>query len=174
MRKLSAATRNSLRQELLRVIAADRERGWASPPKVMLQLETFGDDLIPSLIASLNDDDVEVRILAAELLTEARSEEAMLPMIEQLSHYDRLFLTALAVALARFGPKASAAIPFIEPWLQEENESLRATAVTALKYLDPTRQPSELPEASAAAMKYRRLIGPAIASYFESRLSRLP
>jgi len=57
-----------------------------------------------------------------------RSDAAVPALIERLDDEDWLIVTSGILALGGFGKLAAAAIPQIEPWLENPNEYLRVAA----------------------------------------------
>lgn len=132
---------NDLRTDLLRFIALNRQEKWVPADQALDQLAGHGEALIPGLVAALEDEEAEVRLLAVELLNAAgsRAEAAVPALVKMVADQDRLVRVAAASALAQFGPKAVAAVPLLEAWLGDDNEYVRLIAATTILSADPTR-----------------------------------
>ncbi len=131
----------SVRDELCRFIRLNEEERWVGAYDALEELERFGDDLIPGLIECLADGHPDVRHQAVQLLgaVRPRSDAAVPALIERLDDEDWLIVTSVILALGDYGELAAAAIPQIEPWLENPNEYLRVLAATTIVKLDPSR-----------------------------------
>ena len=132
---------STIRDELCRFVRLNEQEQWVPPDDALEQLEHFGDELIPGLIECLNDGHPDVRHQAVQLLAAARprSNVAVPNLIERLADEDWLIVTSVMLYLGGFGKLAAAAIPQIEPWLENPNEYLRVLAATTIVKLDPSR-----------------------------------
>lgn len=141
-----------IRNELLRFVALNKTERRVPADIALAQLEHFGNRLIPGLVACLNDDDTEVKLLAIELLGESqpRSDEAVPALIERLKDENKLVQIAAAYNLSHFGPVAAAAIPLLKPWLSDDLEYIRVLAATTIMRVDPARSNDVQPILRAA------------------------
>lgn len=132
----------SIRDELCRFIRLSETEQWVGAYEALDQLECFGDNLIPGLIECLEDGHPDVRHMAVKLLAAARpqSDVAVPDLIERLEDEDWLVVTSVMLYLGDFGRMAAAAIPQIEPWLENPNEYLRLLTATTILKLDPERK----------------------------------
>ena len=104
-------------------------------------------DPIPLLVEALADDDVDMRLLAIDLLDELEPDERSLPaLIGALGDDEPLVRIWAASRVVRFGPRAKAAISALEKWLTPDEsmpphrqEWFRLTAADALVRIDPSR-----------------------------------
>lgn len=137
---------NDLRADLLRLIALNHQEKWVPADQALDQLAGHGEALIPGLVAALEDEEAEVRLLAVELLNAAgsRAEAAVPALVKMVADQDRLVRVAAASALAQFGPKAIAAVPLLEPWLEGDDEYIRLIAASTILALDPAQSVSLL------------------------------
>ena len=71
---------SDIRADLLRLIDLNRQERWVPADQALDQLAGHGEALIPSLVAALEDDAAEVRLLGVELLGAAATRaEAAVP-----------------------------------------------------------------------------------------------
>lgn len=132
----------SVRDELCRFVRLFQERQGVLFDVALEQIdERFGDDVIPGLTECLKDNHPDVRYLAVNLLAAARprSNVAVPDLIELMADEDWTVVTSTMFHLGGFGPLAAAAIPQVEPWLENPNEYLRLLAATTIVRLDPSR-----------------------------------
>ena len=132
----------SVRDELCRFVRLFQERKGVMFDVVLEQLdERFGDDVIPGLIECLKDGHPDVRHLAVQLLAAARprSDVAVSDLIALMADEDWTIVTSVMVHIGGFGELAAAAIPQIEPWLENPNEYLRLLSAITIIRLDPSR-----------------------------------
>ena len=132
----------SIRDELCRFVRLFQERNGVMFDVALEQIdERFGDAVIPGLTECLKDDHPDVRYLAVQLLAAARprSDVAVSDLIELMADEDWTVVTSTMFHLGGFGPMAAAAIPQVEPWLENPNEYLRILATTTIVKLDPSR-----------------------------------
>ena len=132
----------SIRDELCRFVRLFHERNGVMFDVALEQIdERFGDAVIPRLTECLKDDHPDVRYLAVQLLAAARprSNVAVPVLIELMADEDWTVVTSVMFHIGSFGPMAAAAIPQVEPWLENPNEYLRLLAATTIVKLDPSR-----------------------------------
>lgn len=110
-------------------------------------LQTYGNDLLPTLIDSLSDPDEAVREVGMRLLWEMDTDdESILPaMIKALKDGNRTIRIAAAGIVPRFGKKAIAAIPILESWIENDDELIRILAAGSILKIDPSRADALLP-----------------------------
>lgn len=142
---------DSIRNELLRLVASNEAEQWVPTDTALHELRRFGDRLIPGLIACLSDRDADVRQLAIEMLGEARAASAVPALIELLKNDGRFIQIHAIYTLAEIGPPAITSVPWLEPWLFEDSEYLRVLVAGAILRIDPTR--NELNSLIRAATK---------------------
>ena len=132
---------NKIRNELLRLVRLCEEPNQILDDIALQQLEHYGDDLIPGLIACLTDSDSGVRCWAVNLLGEMRPRPRVaLPfLIERLADEDPLVLETTIYQIMKMGPMAAAAIPYLESWLDGDDEHQRVHASIIIQSLDPNR-----------------------------------
>jgi RNA polymerase sigma factor (sigma-70 family) len=101
-------------------------------------------DSVPALLPRLHDPNLFIRLATLEALQNIHEQpDLVLPaLIENLNvpkgksrDQDVTFLTLMA--LGRFGPQASIAVPAITPFLSDPDASLREQATNALKQINP-------------------------------------
>lgn len=132
---------NKIRNELLRLVRLCEEPNQILDDIALQQLEHYGDDLIPGLIACLTDSDSRVRYWAVNLIGEMRPRPRVaLPFLfDRLADEDSLVLEAVIYHITKMGPIAAAAIPHLESWIDGDDEYQRVHASIIILSLDPTR-----------------------------------
>jgi HEAT repeat protein len=163
----------SIRNELCRFVRVFQERQGVLFDMVLEQIdERFGDDVIPGLIECLADGHPDVRYLAVQLLAAARprSNVAVPDLIELMADEDWTVVTSVMFYLGGFGPLAAAAIPQVEPWLENPNEYLRVLAATTIVKLDPSRT-EFLPGIRAAMLSDHSVVRSFARDFFDDPLA---
>lgn len=132
---------SSVAHEILRmVVVRDPQSLFAHD--ALSHLEHFGNELIPGLVACLNDSDSEVRRVAIDLLamTRPQSDRAVPLIIERLADEDRLVrLAAFWQLREEFGPMSVVVIPYLQTWLSCDDEYERILSLTSILTIDPSR-----------------------------------
>lgn len=142
----------TIRQELLQFIWLNQEDQFVPTHIALGQLhERFADALISGLMECLTDEEPEVRLIAVELLIEAKANVAVPALIERLGDGDRLVQIAVLTGIGSFGRLAVDAIHHLHPWLDSEDEYLRILAAIAVISIDEYR--TELLPVIRAALK---------------------
>jgi HEAT repeat protein len=164
-----------LRIDLLRLIDLNRKERWVPADQALEQLADHGEALIPGLVAALDDQDTEVRLLAVELLNAAGSwaEAAVPALVKKVTDPDRLVRVAAASALVRFGPNAVAAVPLLEPWLGDVEEYVRLAAATTILALDPAQVVSLLPKVKEGLFSQNPVVCGLAEEFFEDRPAKI-
>jgi hypothetical protein len=110
-------------------------------------LQKYGDELIPTLVASLSDPDEAVREVAMRLLWEMDTDdESILPaMIKALKDGNRTIRTAAAGFVTRFGERANEAIPVLKTWIESEDRDSHVTAIGAIIWIDKSEADALIP-----------------------------
>lgn len=109
-------------------------------------LHPLDQEKVHGLIAALDDDDPNLRLLVIEILAELDPIDASLPaLVKALEDPDRIVRIAAIEPVARFGKKACAAIPILEEWLEDEQEYVRIAAAAAIGKIDPQEVPEIMP-----------------------------
>ena len=120
---------------------------WPQSVRAAMPLLSPLGDFVPLLVEALADDDVDMRLLAIDLLDELEPDERSLPaLISALGDDDPLVRIWAASRVVRFGPRAKAVISALEKWLTPDEsmplhrqEWFRLTAADALVRIDPSR-----------------------------------
>ena len=116
------------------------------PERMQAALAVFSPNPIPILVEALADNDPDLRLLAVEVLAELEPDEKTLSaLIAALDDPDRLVRIAAVEQVARFGPKAKAALPALERWLTDEDEPFPISAAAAIAKIDPDQIDRVLP-----------------------------
>jgi|LSQX01.3.fsa_nt_gb HEAT repeat protein len=101
---------------------------------------------LPILLQALADADSDLRLLAVEVLAELESNEgALAALVAALDDPDRLVRITAVDQVARFGPKAKAALPALGRWLTDEDERFQLSAAAAIAKIDPDQIDKMLP-----------------------------
>ncbi|HEY7328081.1 MAG TPA: thioredoxin domain-containing protein [Gemmataceae bacterium] len=162
---------NDLRSDLLRLIALNRQEKWVPSDQALEQVAGHGEGLIPGLVAALEDDHAELRLLAVELLgaAGARAEAAVPALVKNVADPDRLVRLAAASVLAQFGLLAAAAVPLLLQWLDDESEYVRLVAATTILALDPAQNGSLLPKVKEALSSENPVVRSLAEEFFMQR-----
>lgn len=132
---------NMIRNELLRLVRLCEEPNQILDDIALQELEHYGDDLLPGLIACLTDSDSRVRYWAVNLIGEMRPRPRVaLPFLfDRLADDDSLVLEAVIYHVTKMGPIAAAAIPHLESWIDGSDEYQKVHASIIILSLDPNR-----------------------------------
>lgn len=115
-------------------------------PDAFQAISRRGDQVVPTLLHGLFDEDVDVRILAAELFEFVElGETALRALIVALEDPERLVRVVVVNAVSRYGGKAVAALPVLEKWLDDPHEYSRLLAIRAITEIDPDQIDLMLP-----------------------------
>jgi len=125
----------------------DEDKEFDNAEIALRALQRYGNDLIPTLIDALSNQDVAVRQVAMRLLWELETEDdSILPaMIKALKDGNRTIRTAAADIVPRFGEKAIAAVPILESWIENVDELIRILAAGSILKIDPSKSGDLLP-----------------------------
>lgn len=132
---------NDIAHDILRLVV-ERHPEWLWADDALPLLEHHGNDLIPGLVTCLSDSDPDVRRVAIGLLamTRPQSDFAVPLIIERLGDEDRLVRFAAIWKLSQeFGPLSEEVIPYLEAWLERDDEYERIHALTGIVAADPSR-----------------------------------
>lgn len=166
---------NMIRNELLRLVRLCEEPNQILDDIALQELEHYGDDLLPGLIACLTDSDSRVRYWAVNLIGEMRPRPRVaLPFLfDRLADEDSLVLEAVIYHITKMGPIAAAAIPHLESWIDGDDEYQSVHAVIIILSLDPNR--TELVDIIRAGLKSNdRFVRCLARSYFGRTKTPLP
>jgi HEAT repeat protein len=103
------------------------------------------DEMVTTeLLAAVTDSHVLVRVAAAEALGNAPANDQVLAVLSQAVADPRHEVRLAAIkSLARFGPKAKAAVPALATAQKDRFPSVRAAANSALQEIGADRRPLE-------------------------------
>ena len=108
---------------------------------------------VPALLQRLNDDEYEIREVAAEALCELRDTRAVVPLIDRLKDNYHSIREVAAKALGALGD-ARAVAPLITA-LADGNSILGKAAMAALERIDPSWRESEAARAAVPTLLQR-------------------
>jgi len=125
----------------------DEEEEFDKAEIALRALQKYGDDLIPTLVDALSNQDVAVRQVAMRLLWEMDTDdESLLPaMLKALEDSNKSVRHGAAGFVTRFGEKAKAAIPILQSWIENGDELIRILAAGSVLKIDPSKSGDLLP-----------------------------
>jgi HEAT repeat protein len=110
--------------------------------KVLIKLGPTAAPAVPELIATLKDEDAEVRREAEFALGSIGPEaaSATMALVERLSDEDEEVRHAACYALGKIGPNAKAALPALRKGLKTEDKFLRFASIWAMLKIHANKQ----------------------------------